>query len=256
VLLENHFSATLSLPPAISVLTIVDAQPGCDAGRLWAWCIRAGGAERALARGDVGSRRESRDDRCRSAGADARCAVRARDLCREGENRANRCDYSVARRPFPLLDEEETIKQFPRVLWDDELPAVGAKDHFVFRDLIARAGAMAQLERAERIALVDSGRVLEQFPASFEGLREGYEQAATHYERHGALRGRPVKLSRTGGGHDEDRTRVGRSDSRIRRRGDKNFDCGANRAPQSCDGQSARSAELSQMGYEVGVRRR
>ena len=54
---------------------------------------------------------------------------------------------------------------------------MGAKDHFVFRDLIARAGAMAQLERAERIALVDSGRVLEQFPASFEGLRERYEQA-------------------------------------------------------------------------------
>jgi hypothetical protein len=128
---------------------------------------------------------------------------------------------------------------------------VGAKDHFVFRDLIAPAGAMTQLERAERIALVDSGRVLEQFPASFEGLREGYEQAATHYERHGALRGRPVKLSRTGGGHDEDRTRVGRSDSRIRRRGDKNFDCGANRAPQSCDGQSARSAELSQMGMKL-----
>ena len=40
---------------------------------------------------------------------------------------------------------------------------------------------MAQLERAERIALVDSGRVLEQFPASFEGLREGYEQAATRW---------------------------------------------------------------------------
>ena len=57
------------------------------------------------------------------------------------------------------------------------MPAVGAKDHFVFRDLIARAGAMAQLERAERIALVDSGRVLEQFPVSFEGLRERYEQA-------------------------------------------------------------------------------
>ena len=90
----------------------------------------------------------------------ARCAVRARDLCREGENRANRCDYSVARRPFPLLDDEETIKQFPRVLWDDEMPAVGAKDSFVFRDLIARAGAMAQLEQAERIALVDSGRVV------------------------------------------------------------------------------------------------
>ena len=33
----------------------------------------------------------------------ARCAVRARDLCREGENRANRCDYSGARRPFSFV---------------------------------------------------------------------------------------------------------------------------------------------------------
>ena len=120
--------------------------------------------------------RISRDDRCRSAGADARWAVRARDRCREGENRANRCDYSVARCPFPLLDDEETIKQFPRVLWDHELPAVGAKDHFVFRDLIA-VRAPWHSSSGPRIALVDSGRVLEQFPASFEGLRERYEQA-------------------------------------------------------------------------------
>jgi hypothetical protein len=89
--------------------------------------------------------------------------------------------------PFPLLDDEEPITRFPRAIWYDELPAVGAKDHFVFRDLIARMRVIAELEPAERLALIAAGRFAAQYPVTFDGLREGYEQAATDYERQGAI---------------------------------------------------------------------
>lgn len=45
--------------------------------------------------------------------------------------------------PLDALDDEQAIKFFPRVIYSNELPEVGAKDHFVFPDLVDRARAIA-----------------------------------------------------------------------------------------------------------------
>lgn len=95
--------------------------------------------------------------------------------------------------PFAPLDDEPQIKSFPRVIYYDELPELGAVNHFVFRDLVDRARAIAGLEPSERRAVVDAGQLRERFPVTFAGLREGYESAAADYE----AAGQPRKAARS-----------------------------------------------------------
>src|SRR5262245_2933665 len=55
-------------------------------------------------------------------------------------------------------------------------------DHFVFRDLVDRARAIAGLDQTERRALMDAGQLSTRFLVTFEGIREGYERLAGEYE--------------------------------------------------------------------------
>ncbi|MFO1458357.1 MAG: hypothetical protein U1G08_03040 [Verrucomicrobiota bacterium] len=82
----------------------------------------------------------------------------------------------------PLLDDDPTIAHLPRVISYDELPEVGAFNHFVFRDLVDRARGIARLAPDERRRMVENGEAIQRFPLTFEGLREGYEQMADFYK--------------------------------------------------------------------------
>lgn len=90
-----------------------------------------------------------------------------------------------AESPFRALDDEPPAKMFPRVIHHDEVPDLDAVSHFVFRDLVDRARAIASLEPSERRALVDTGQLAARFPVTFEGLCDGYKRLAADYETSG-----------------------------------------------------------------------
>ncbi len=187
MLLENHFSSTLSLH-SIGVLTVVDPAevplPGAYGHGAPALAVADDQWQSAVS--ELISKAEMIVSEVPLLGRGAALEL---EMCIE----AGKIDQTVVIIPppggvFEALDDVPPINSFPRVIHLDELPELHAVSHFVFRDLVDRVSAIADLEASNRLAMVDAGRLRERFPVTFAGLREGYEKAAADYETVGQLR--------------------------------------------------------------------
>lgn len=181
MLLENHFWATLSLH-RIGVLTIIDPAeiplPGAFGHGAPALAVSNDQWQAVVS--DLIEKAEMivSEVPLLSAGA----AFELRTCVEKGKVAQTIVIIPSLDGPFPLIDDHPVIKDFPRAIYSDELPELGAVNHFVFRDLVDRMRAIACLEPSERLALVEAGQIGERFPVTFAGLREGYEKAAVDYE--------------------------------------------------------------------------
>jgi tetratricopeptide (TPR) repeat protein len=76
--------------------------------------------------------------------------------------------------PLETIDDDEQIQNFPRCIWANEFFTTNLLDSFVISDLLERIKDIAELNKQERIKLIDGRERLLRYPITYKGIAEGY----------------------------------------------------------------------------------